>query len=395
MTDNPKEKVKRVAVLIGTSTGWGRDVIRGINQYAMLHNWILYVDPIGLDELSALPSKWKGEGIIARIGNQQTLSSIRKSGLPCVNVSAIPIKGSNHYPRITTDHRKTAEMGFRYFYANGFRHFGYFGLQDTAYVLEHEQTFVRMVEDAGCSCSVYEVPAGHPAQPAWNLRLSALEQWLKKLPKPCGILTWNVSGAQWVIHAANHAGLSVPEEISVLNTAEDDFLCTTFHVPISSVEVPTNEIGVCAAEMLDQMMKDKRFKPDSLAFSPKSIIKRTSTDMMSITDPIMVKALIHIRQNAHLGAKVCTVDSIAKVVGVCRRKLELMFLSYIKRTVHDEIQRTRIERAARLLGETELSITDISAHCGFATIEHFATVFKKTYGCSPRLHRLHSKEEKK
>jgi LacI family transcriptional regulator len=117
--------------------------------------------------------------------------------------------------------------------------------------------------------------------------------------------------------------------------------------------------------------------------------------MMSITDPVMVKALIHIRQHAHLGAKACTVDSIAKVVGVCRRKLELMFLSYLKRTVHDEIQRTRIERAARLLGETELSITDIAAHCGFATIEHFSTVFKKTYGCSPRLHRLHSKEEKK
>ncbi|MEI7946956.1 MAG: XylR family transcriptional regulator, partial [bacterium] len=380
MTDIPKEKVKRVAVLIGTSTGWGRDVIRGINQYAMLHNWILYVDPIGLDELSALPTKWKGEGIIARIGNQQTLSSIRKSGLPCVNVSAIPIKGSNHYPRITTDHRKTAEEGFRYFYANGFRHYGYFGLQDTAYVLEHEQTFVRMVEDAGCSCSVYEVPAGHPAQPTWNLRLSALEQWLKNLPKPCGILTWNVSGAQWIIHAANHAGLPVPEQVSVLNTAEDDFLCTNFHIPISSIALPTNEIGVCAAEMLDQMMTNKRFKGDSVAFPPKSIIKRTSTDMMSIADPVMVKALIHIRQNAHLGAKECTVGSIAKWVGVCRRKLELMFLSFLNRTVHDEIQRTRIERAARLLVDTELSITGIAANCGFATIEHFATVFKKTYG---------------
>lgn len=395
MSDNPKAKVKRVAVLIGTSTGWGRDVIRGINQYAMLHNWILYVDPVGLDELSELPTKWKGEGIIARIGNQQTLSSIRKSGLPCVNVSALPIKGSDQYPRITTDHRKTAEVGFRYFYANGFRHFGYFGLQDTAYVLEHEQTFVRLVEDAGCSCSVYEVPAGHPAQPTWNLRLSALEQWLRNLPKPCGILTWNVSGAQWVIHAANHAGLPVPEQISVLNTAEDDFLCTNFHIPISSIESPTNEIGVCAAEMLDQMMKNKRFKPDSVSFPPKSVIKRTSTDMLSITDPIMVKALIHIRQNAHLGAKECTVDSIAKWVGVCRRKLELMFLSFLNRTIHDEIQRTRIERAARLLADTEISITDISANCGFATIEHFATVFKKTYGCSPRLYRLHSKEEKK
>lgn len=395
MADSAKEKVKRVAVLIGTSTGWGRDVIRGINQYAMLHNWILYVDPIGLDELSELPTKWKGEGIIARIGNQQTLSSIRKSGLPCVNVSALPIKGSNGYPRITTDHRKTAEMGFRYFYANGFRNFGYFGLQDTAYVLEHEQTFVRMVEESGCTCSVYEVPAGHPAQPAWNLRLSALEQWLKHLPKPCGILTWNVSGAQWVIHAANHAGLQVPEEISVLNTAEDDFLCTIFHIPISSVALPTTEIGVCAAEMLDQMMRIKKFQPASVAFPPKSIIKRTSTDMMSITDPIMVKALIHIRQKAHLGSKQCAVESIAKGVGVCRRKLELMFLSLLNRTIHDEIQRTRIERASRLLVDTEISITDIAENAGFATVEHFATVFKKTYGCSPRLHRLNAKEEKK
>ena len=394
MADSAKEKVKRVAVLIGTSTGWGRDVIRGINQYAMLHNWILYVDPIGLDELSELPTKWKGEGIIARIGNEQTLASIRKSGLPCVNVSALQFKGSNRYPRITTDHRKTAEMGFRYFYANGFRHFGYFGLQDTAYVLEHEQTFLHLAEEAGCSCSAYEVPAGHAAQPTWNLHLSALEQWLKKLPKPCGILTWNVSGAQWVIHAANHAGLPVPEQISVLNTAEDDFLCTTFHIPISSVEVPTNEIGVCAADLLDRMMRNKRFKPASAAFPPKSIIKRTSTDMMSIADPIMVKALIHIRQNAYLGAKQCTVDSIAKWVGVCRRKLELMFLSLLNRTVHDEIQRTRIERASRLLVDTEISISDIAENSGFATVEHFATVFKKTYGCSPRLHRLQSKEEK-
>jgi AraC-like DNA-binding protein len=62
--------------------------------------------------------------------------------------------------------------------------------------------------------------------------------------------------------------------------------------------------------------------------------------------------------------------------------------------VHDEIQRTRIDRAARLLVDTELSITDIADNCGFATIEHFATVFKKKYGCSPRLHRLNSKEKK-
>jgi AraC-like DNA-binding protein len=47
----------------------------------------------------------------------------------------------------------------------------------------------------------------------------------------------------------------------------------------------------------------------------------------------------------------------------------------------------RLDQAKRLLSETEASITDIAAQTGFASSQHFATHFKKMFGCTPKAYR--------
>ena len=65
--DFPSDK-PRVALLIETSGGYGRSVLRGIGRYARLHGpWSFYVLPRGHEQSLPDPSSWKVDGIIARI----------------------------------------------------------------------------------------------------------------------------------------------------------------------------------------------------------------------------------------------------------------------------------------------------------------------------------------
>ncbi len=55
----------------------------------------------------------------------------------------------------------------------------------------------------------------------------------------------------------------------------------------------------------------------------------------------------------------------------------------------------RLEMATRLLvEEPRLSVTDIGYDCGFSSLEYFATVFRKQFGCSPSSYRIDSNQER-
>jgi len=80
----------RIAVLVDTSSGWGRRVIRGIANYGLKHGpWQLSVDEIGINEAMHLKPDWQGHGIIARVSDKRLLNELVASGKPVVNVSGI------------------------------------------------------------------------------------------------------------------------------------------------------------------------------------------------------------------------------------------------------------------------------------------------------------------
>ncbi len=59
----------RVAVLVDTSTTWGRQVHRGIHRYDLKHGpWHIFLEARGMEERMRVPIGWKADGDIARIG---------------------------------------------------------------------------------------------------------------------------------------------------------------------------------------------------------------------------------------------------------------------------------------------------------------------------------------
>jgi AraC family transcriptional regulator len=70
------------------------------------------------------------------------------------------------------------------------------------------------------------------------------------------------------------------------------------------------------------------------------------------------------------------------------------FAAVFKETPHAYRNRRRLDRAARLLAETEQSVLDICLESGFASPASFATLFARRYQLSPRAFRRFARSEK-
>lgn len=374
----------RVAVLVDTSTSWGRRLVTGINNYARKHGpWQLFVEARGLEERLQVPRGWRGEGIIARIGSEAMVRDLRAHRLPVVNVSGIVLPGGS-FPRVTTDMAVTAELAAKHFLDRGFRHFAYFSLLGLPYLTPQQNAFIATVRRAGYDCAVHGVKPHAGAEPDWNLDVAKLAGWLKKLPKPVGILTWNADSGRQVIYAAQQARLHVPEEVALLSGSDDDLLCEVSYIPISAVLVAAEQIGYRAAQVLERLMRGHAPPKQPALIPPLGVVTRQSTDTLAIRDRALVTATSFIRQNA---ARPIQVSDVARQAGVSRRVLERRFMRVLERTIAEEIRRVHFECARKLLVETDLAIPAVAEAAGFGTPEYFAYVFKRKQGQTPLKYR--------
>lgn len=95
-----------------------------------------------------------------------------------------------------------------------------------------------------------------------------------------------------------------------------------------------------------------------------------------------MQALLFIRQYACQGIKTA---QVAAYVGVSRSSLESHFRRVRGCSVHDEILRFKLAAAANGLENTGLAIAEIARDCGFRSAQYLHTVFRREFGCTPRV----------
>ena len=370
----------RVAVLVDTSTTWGRAVVRGINSYHLKHGpWEIFVEARGLEERLRVPPGWRGDGVVARINTERMARELKALRIPVVNVSAIET-GGPRYPRVTTDLQASAELAARHFLERGFQHFAYFGLIGLGYVSTHRKVFEDIVTSKGGTFATLAVKPIAGAEPDWRLDLASLGEWVRGLPKPAAMLCWNASSAREIVFACHEAGLLVPEEVAVLSQADDEALCETSLVPISGVSVSGEGIGHRAAEVLDALIRGPGQDLHTTLVAPLGIVVRQSTDTLAVRDPVLIKALSFLRENA---AVLVRVSDVAGHAGVSRRVLERHFLEGLHRSPAEEIRRVHLDRAIRLLVETDLPMTQVAEMSGFGSQAYFSDIFRRHIGQTP------------
>jgi LacI family transcriptional regulator len=114
---------------------------------------------------------------------------------------------------------------------------------------------------------------------------------------------------------------------------------------------------------------------------PENLHVGASSMYQSVCSPYVMRARHYIRQYGCLGIRT---EQVADYVGVSRSLLEEHFRRTLKRSVHQEILRHKLEIAQDLLRQGESSMADIAVRCGFTSVQYLYTVFRRELGCTPR-----------
>lgn len=98
--------------------------------------------------------------------------------------------------------------------------------------------------------------------------------------------------------------------------------------------------------------------------------------------------LSKIRQNIHNYQYVPDgADEIAKGLNISTSYFQHIYKKLFGVPVNQDIIKGRIEHAARLLMETDASVSEIAEQCGYENLEHFSRQFKKIKKVSPQKYR--------
>lgn len=372
----PSTATRHVALLVETSNAYGRGLLLGIRNYLIANpGWSIYLGEHGRHEtdLSWLDS-WRGHGVIARIENEQTADHVRRLGLPAVDLSAARLLPE--LPCVETDDDVIAQWAVDHFAVRGLRHFAYCGDARFAWSVKRGARFAQHARERGFEPEEFHMePSGTLADD----RL-AMADWLQSLPKPVGILACYDIAGQELLEACKIAGLAVPDSVAVIGVDNDELICNLTSPPLSSIQSDAIGTGFLAASLLDEMMAGEQVDAKLRLIEPLRVVTRQSSDLLSVSDPQVAKALQLIRDHADDGVAVTTVQ---QAVGLSRRSLDYRFLSVLGRTVHDEITRVRMERLADLLIGTDRTLTQLAEGLNFNHSEYMGVAFKKFTGKSP------------
>ena len=90
-----------------------------------------------------------------------------------------------------------------------------------------------------------------------------------------------------------------------------------------------------------------------------------------------------------------TLEAAAREAGLSPFHFLRVFSAVVGATPHQYLLRLRLARAAKLLSQEDLPVTDVALDAGFADLSNFVRTFRRASGVSPREFRRASKGERK
>ena len=210
--------IPKVALLLETSTEFGRGLARGIVRYFRLHGpWSLYMAPGHCEQELPKAKLWGGTGIITRISSPDLARAIQATGLPAVAVEPCFEESATVNPwqgfcEIRIDSPAIARMAADHLLVHGFQSFAFCGFQNCPWSLIREDTFCRYVADKGFPCQSYRTRLRNWMDHAdwihaWEHEQPRLSAWLKSLPRPVGVMACNDICGRHVLQACAEAAV--------------------------------------------------------------------------------------------------------------------------------------------------------------------------------------------
>lgn len=364
-------------VVIAGLAMYGSDagILSGIFHFARTTgSWLIHDAGHDFSNLGRHISELKMEGIIANVTTTATRDLLKGMRLPLVNTSgAMP--DSLDIPSVGVDDRQAGHLAGEHFVGRHFRNFAVLPLRrNYHFSRERVAGFIEHVNRSGYGVHIFDprhkVARYHPPS-----------QWdpcgplctLAQVPKPIAVYATTARSGLDFCRRCFEENINIPDEAAVLGTDDLEYVCEMASPPMSSIRLPSRQMGYAAARMLDIMMRGEQPQQTRMVFPAIDVHLRRSTDTIAVTDDVLAKALSFIRD--HDDKRIAAVD-VADHCGINRRSLERKFRYELRMPIMREIQRVRVDRAVKLLMETSESMEWIAKTAGFRNHDHMGKTFR-------------------
>jgi LacI family transcriptional regulator len=378
----------KLILLSDFSEEYGKNLLRGITRYSKDHGpWTFckmpayYRETIGIDGILQWAKEWEADGIIGQFYNDEEVQKFTRAGIPVI---AQDFKERfTDIPNITGAYHETGRLAADYFLKKGFKNFAFYGFNNIVWSRERAEGFEERIQEAGYTVNHYQLNESKTTD-LWYYRSSALSDWLKSLPKPIALLSCDDNQGHHITEAARHAGIRIPDEVSVLGVDNDEMICDLSDPALSSIELDTEKGGYEAARLMEKMVKSKVLSAPDVIVKPTQVVTRQSTDVFASKDKYVVNALKYIHGNLDKNLKV---DQVLREVPLSRRSLEKRFMLTTGYPVYEYIYNQRIEKFTQKLLETDMTIFEIALDLGLSDSKNIARQFKQIKGVTPMEYR--------
>lgn len=369
---------RRVAVLIETGESFGREIIRGIVDWARSHaNWQISIDPGDPTRAQMLPG-WSGDGIICRPNGRTAKTLTESIGTSLVTIGQpIPGRRGKQQSLSFWQNPNIATFAWKYLRSLGHRNFAFFS-HPVKGDFGRSEHFIRAIG--------HSIPTWIPDESGTHLA-NALE-WLSSLPKPCAIWAANDAAGFLLLELCRTIELSVPKDVAILGCDNDKFLCDLASPALSSISLPTYELGLASAATLDAMMEVRSLPRQPIPLL--RLVVRASTDWSASADPLVAAAAVRMSGKEHEKK----IQDMAFRLGVSTRSLQRHTKKSTGMSPSQLRRENQFHEAQHLLATTDLSISAIADQVGYSRTAVLADAFRRRYGISPRAWRkTHSEDD--
>jgi LacI family transcriptional regulator len=380
---------KKIAFVSPVWTTWQHRLLSGALRFADTRQRVIirvFAPAKDLAATAAEVESWGAAGVLGFFEHEDQaafLAALKRS-LPIVN-NALATENPN-VVNVVADFTAFVETAMTHFRQLGLRSAAMLVLEEGPQVRKHLiGTFLKIARPASPALASLVCPVDREIM--WNPHASVkpvpapLADWLRKLPKPVGILTPELGGGGYLIRCCQALGVRVPEDVAVIG-GDDTDLSLSCEPTLTSMLPALETLGFEAVRLLLELIAGKRPPGSIVRLACVDLHVRESTGLRKPEICDIGGALQCIRDNACRGVTVGQV--IKQTQRVSKVTFHRRFQEVVGKSPAEVIRERKLDEVRRLLTSTDLPLTMVSDLCGFSSAKVLARVFRSQEKITPR-----------
>ena len=378
----------RLILLTDFTESYSYNLFAGIQAYAQEHDrWAVcrmppsYKSQHGLAGVLEWARAWEADAIIGRFDAGDRVESFREAGILAIAQDyKVPIPS---LPAVTGDYRGTGEKAAEYFIRKGFTSFAFIGYRDVFWSQERYYGFRSYLEEAGLADALTDYRETSIDE-VWDYRQERLIKFLEELPPETAIFACDDNEGIRIAELCRVADIGIPQDVAILGVDDDRTICGLADPPLSSISLDIVQGGYETAAQIDRYLSHKSDSVEDVVVRPVRISERASTNILSISDREVARAIRFIHDHS---THPLSVMDVVRQVPLSRRHLEIRFKRATRQTIQKYIMKYRVEKLAHLLISSDRPIMELGEEMGFGSPKNLSRQFRSVMGMSPQKYR--------